>query len=41
MSLSVAKNSMHRAIEELFCRKLTMQELTRLLPSRKACVWVK
>jgi hypothetical protein len=26
MSLSVAKNAMHRAIEELFCRKLTTQE---------------
>src|SRR5688572_11197221 len=26
MSLSVAKNAMHRAIEELFCRKLTNQE---------------
>lgn len=26
MSLSVAKNAMHRAVEELFCRQLTTQE---------------
>ena len=26
MSLSVARNAMHRAIEELFCRQLTTQE---------------